>query len=89
LYSNYGITVESKIKIERLWKLLIDACDTEEEKRLWDIYVSVYPYMDKEKFIDFSEFKEKHLKSNYSEKSYEEIEAEMNKVIEVYERQVK
>jgi hypothetical protein len=67
----------------------MDAQDNDEEKRIWQLWASVYPYMSKENFVDYSEFKNKHLRKDYSEKSYEEIEAEMNKVIEAYERQVK
>lgn len=67
--------------------MLIKAFDKKQEKRLWDIWSLKYPHMTHEDFISFEDFKKESLtpKSTITEKSLEEIEEEMNKVITRYE----
>lgn len=71
--------------------LIIYALEKEQEKIAWDLWITLYPKMltGKLEFVSFEEFKNKLYKKNYTNKSYQEIEEEMDKVIKAYERQVK
>jgi hypothetical protein len=40
-------------------KMLAYQIDIQQEKKVWDMWLSVYPNMDKDNFIPFSEYKEK------------------------------
>lgn len=53
------------------------------EKRLWDQYVSIYPYMNEENFISFEEFKDKTVKPVESTRTKEDVLGEVEGIIEM------
>lgn len=59
------------------------------ENTAWELWISKFPLMDKENFISFEDFKNTLFKKKYTNKSYDDIEKEMENVIKAYERQVK
>lgn len=90
LHSSYGITSNTKISLENITKLINEAYEERLDNRAWQVWANLYPNMGNENFISFTEFKKKFYKrGNYTKKSFSDIEKEMNKVIQAYERQVK
>jgi hypothetical protein len=79
--------------LEMTVDLLMHALDKELESAAWDIWISKVPSMSKDNVIDFEPFFEKLKKSSKKqkpvEKTYEEIEIEMEKVVSAYEKKVK
>jgi hypothetical protein len=73
--------------------LLIKASEKETENLVYELWKTLYPKMMTEQieFMEFSTFKEKLLAktTQTSNKSYEEIEMEMEQVLAAYEGQVK
>lgn len=57
----------------------------------WDQWVSIYPNMNEENFIPFGKFKDKQQEPSgiTTDKTLEEIEEEMLKVVAAYENGVK
>lgn len=45
-------------------RLIKKAYEKDLEKRLWEMWLTLYPNMDKKNFIDFEEFKNKIIKPN-------------------------
>lgn len=72
-------------------RLLIKASEKENENFIFDLWKTLYPKMmlGHIDFMDFNTYKEKLMsKKKTSDKSYEEIEKEMDQVIAAFERQV-
>jgi len=63
-------------------KLIRKALEKREEERLWDMWVSVYPNMDKKNFITFSEFYEKQRTQKIvnTQKTKEELLSEVEEI---------
>lgn len=79
---------DTKIKIKNITELLIKAFEKEYEDSLWDTWKLQYPQMDKETFITYADYKKKSIIAQVnkgSQKSYEEIENEMDQVIKAHE----
>jgi hypothetical protein len=74
-------------------RLLIKASEKETENLVYELWKTLYPKMMTQQieFIEFSTFKEKLLTktTQTSNKSYEEIEKEMEQVMAAYEGKVK
>lgn len=62
---------------------LIYAVEQEKEKAAWELWCGMYPFMTKETFIKFEDFKAKLFQRQYryTQKSLEEIEKEMLAVV--------
>ncbi|MGO4887065.1 hypothetical protein ACJ2A9_04845 [Anaerobacillus sp. MEB173] len=79
-----------RLPVGNINKLLVDAHEKDQEKVVWELWLSLYPSMVTQKidFIEFDEFKKKLKQNatNQSNKSSEEIEDEMLKVVALYEK---
>lgn len=53
------------------------------EQRLWNQYVSIYPYMNEENFISFEEFKDKTVKPVEPTRTKEDVLGEVEGIIEM------
>jgi hypothetical protein len=63
--------------------IITHALEKSKEKDLWENYKLQYPQMNKENYFSFTEYKDDqmgHSFKKHSQISYEEIEAEMQKV---------
>jgi len=58
LHSDYGINQNTKMKLNMITKLLIDAQMRSIEEKLWQQWLVKYPTMDKSNFMSFDKFKE-------------------------------
>jgi hypothetical protein len=69
-------------------KLLIEALKKERENDAWDMWLTLYPRMNKENFMSFEDFKKEVIKSavRVSNKTKEEIEEEMLKIVALDKR---
>ena len=66
--------------------LFIYAIEKDKENKLWELWKLQYPQMDKESFITFEEYKNKNIKKQTTQKTYEEIEKEMEEVEKAFGR---
>ena len=66
--------------------LFIYAIEKDKENKLWELWKLQYPQMDKENYISFEEYKNKNIKKQTSNKTYEEIEKEMEEVEKAFGR---
>ena len=57
MYSQYGITTKTNIKIKTILSLLTDAYKKEVEDRLWQQWLVDYSNMDKDHFTSFENYK--------------------------------
>lgn len=89
LHGHYGINGSSKVKVKDINKLLIGAIKKESEDSLWDRWIRLCPYMElgQIKFIAFEDYKKALIESRVkaSEKTSEEIIAELMPVIKAHE----
>ena len=62
---------------------LVYAIEQEKEQAAWELWTNMYPFMTKETFIKFDDFKRKLFQPQYryTKKSLEEIEKEMLAVV--------
>lgn len=51
------------------------------EKRLWDQYVSIYPYMNDDNFISFEDFRSKTVKPVEPSRTKEDVLNEVEDII--------
>lgn len=87
MYSHYGIGSSSKIKLKHITGLLAKAIRRQEESKAWGMWLTLYPAMTKETFINFDDYK-KHLfkpKLEYGKETSQEIVVEMMAVIKQHE----
>lgn len=65
---------------------LVYAIEQEKEQAAWELWTNMYPFMTKETFIKFDDFKRKLFQPQYryTKKSLEEIEKEMLAVVAAY-----
>lgn len=80
MYSNYGITINTRLKIKDIIKLLIKAYEKEQTNNLWDMWLIQFANMDKENYISFEDYKNKLISKNHTQISYKDIEKEMDLV---------
>ena len=66
--------------------LFIYAIEKDKENKLWELWKLQYPQMDEESFITFEEYKNKNIKKQTTQKTYEEIEKEMEEVEKAFGR---
>lgn len=87
LYSHYGVTSSSKIRLKNIMPLLIKAFEKEQEDWAWDMWLTLYPKMTKDTFTSFEDYKKELFKPNvkHTEKTAEEITEEMMAVVSVHE----
>lgn len=89
MHGHYGIGTSSKIRFKDLGKLIIKAIEKEQELKVWDRWIKLYPYMEfgRIKFISFDDYKNELLKPKpkLSEKTSEEIIAEFMPIISAHE----
>jgi len=76
------------MKIRNITKLLIYSIEKERDADIWTMWMSLYPMMATKQieFIQFSKFKDDLITNKYTDVSLEEVEDEMLKVVEQYER---
>ena len=60
--------------------LINKAFEKREERKAWDMWLTLYPNMDKETFMPFSEFHEMLTEKNISMKTKEEILSECEEI---------
>lgn len=80
-----------RVPARKLAKLLRHAVAEEKNQAAWDVWVACYPQMDKENFMSFEEFKKEAYKNapRASDKTLDEIEAEMDAIIRAHESEAK
>jgi len=61
-------------------EIFIHAIEKNVENDLWEMWKLQFPNMDKETFISFEDYKNKLKNKQYTKKSYEAIEKEMEQV---------
>ena len=88
MYSDYGITSITKIKIKNVNKLIIDSYKMKRENIWWDLWRNLYPIMMKKEieYMSFEEYKSGCEGKKYSKKSYKDIQSEMLSVVKNHER---
>ncbi len=64
-------------------KVIAKGREDDFEKRLWDQYVSIYPYMNDDNFISFEEFKNKAVKPVEPARTKEDVLGEVENIIEM------
>lgn len=64
-------------------KVIAKGREKDSEKRLWDQYVSIYPYMNDDNFISFEEFKNKTVKPAEPTRTKEDVLDEVEDIIEM------
>jgi len=74
------------LPIRNITRLLIKAAIKENENKVWDLYVAVYPKMDKETYMTFGEFKRPVIKD---EKTEEEILIDVKDIINTFNGEVR
>jgi len=76
------------MKIRNITKLLIYSIEKERDADIWSMWMSLYPMMATKQieFVQFSKFKNNLIKKKYTDVSLEDVEEEMLKVVEQYER---
>lgn len=87
MYSQYGINRSSEIKLKNITQLIIDSLKKEKENWAWDMWLTLYPNMDKNTFKSFEQYKAELFKpiTKTTEKTSEQIMQEFEKVIEQHE----
>jgi len=85
------MTAIQDLPLSTIHSLIKHSVEKEQEKYIWEMWLARYQWMDKDNFISFNDFKKNLLKPTvqHSNKSLEEIEEEMMKVVKAYEGQVK
>ena len=75
------------MRIKDLIKLLNAAQKKESEDNLWQMWLTLYPRMNKDNFESFEDYKKRALRSvvRATEKTSEEIVAELIPVIKAHE----
>ena len=63
-------------------KYIKKAIEKEQEKSLWEMWLMMFPNMDRKNFISFEEFKEKATQSN-RQKSKEKTDDEMLAMVKI------
>ncbi len=68
--------------------MVLYALELENEQKQWDMWLRLYPFFDEKNFMSFEEFKKVAMqqKLRRTDKTDDEIFAEMQKVIEVTEK---
>ncbi|MBC2721840.1 hypothetical protein [Desulfosporosinus sp.] len=87
MHSHYGIDRSSKVRLKDLVKLLNAAQKKESEDSLWEMWLTLYPKMNKDNFESFEDYKNRAIKSvvRATEKTSEEIISELMPVIAAHE----
>lgn len=60
--------------------LILQAINQREEKKVWEMWISCLPHMEKEKFIPFDEFLDKCRPRQISQRPAEEILKEAEEI---------
>lgn len=72
------------------FELIKKAYEKQAEEKIWQMWVSIYPNMDKEHFISFKDFKdsmtEKTSTPKQKLKTKEEIYAQADKIVAAYNK---
>lgn len=63
---------------------MVEAYESKYEERAWDIYVSIYPNMNKETFIPFEEFYKPSTEVKVENKSEDKILMDVKNIIDNY-----
>jgi hypothetical protein len=56
LHSFYDFQHIKNLRITLITRLLKKAAEKQDEKRIWQMWLSQYPYMTKDTFVPYSEF---------------------------------
>ena len=90
MYSQYGITQSSKIRLKNIIHLLVKALEKESEDKLFCLWNSLYPLMvtGQIAFKSFDDYKAAIVKprTTHTEKTHDEITKEMMQVISRHEK---
>ena len=90
LHSFYSLDFILRVPANKLTSLLIKAKEKEIEQASWELWSNSYPFMACGflPFKSFKDFKKEVIKPQRkcSQKSYKEIEKEMLKVVDAYEK---
>ena len=70
-------------------ELIAYAIEKDLENDLYGAWKLQYPYMNKDNFISFEDYKNKFIAKQTTPISYEDIEKEMLKVVKAHESKVK
>ena len=72
-----------KLPIKNITRLILKANDKQIENSAWELYLTVYPYMNKETFIPFEDFYNPgQIKTE--DKTEEEILSEVKEILDSF-----
>ena len=71
-----------ELPVEEGTELILALLTKERDRRLWDLYASLYPWMDKEHFQTFEQFSDKMTGGNISTTPAHEILERARKIRE-------
>lgn len=79
-----------KQNIKTITRLLIRAFEKDEENKAWDLYLTKFPSMNKDNYINFDDFlKKTKCKQPKEQQTVNEIREEFNKVKNIHQGRVK
>ncbi|WP_106531913.1 hypothetical protein [Planomicrobium soli] len=61
--------------------LYVKAMEKYQDEKLWEMWLSVYPQMDKDSFVSFEQFKLNARKQKHTKRSEEEIIKDSNNIL--------
>lgn len=73
-----------KLPLRNITRLLIKAKEKEDRKEAWDLYVAVYPNMNKETYIPFDEVYQPGKRVKTVEKTEEEILKDVKEILDTF-----
>lgn len=69
-------------------EIISEAMNQEQKQKLWDIYLTKYPYMSPDNFVEFEDFCQMSIgetaKQNISNKSKDEILDEVEDILKMF-----
>ena len=67
-------------------ELYLKATEKYQDERLWDMWLSIYPNMDKESFVSFEQFKLNARKQKITKRTDEEIIQDAENILQSFKK---
>lgn len=71
------------LDVKSVANLIVKAFEKEAEEMIWQKWLTELPYMDKENFVTFETYKDKHFQKQEPHKTDEEILADAENILKI------
>lgn len=84
MHSFYSLDYISRLPIKNVTRLLNKAKEEKEKGLAWDVYLTIYPNMNKETYISFEDFYKPKKKIEIPTKTEAEILTDVKEIINTF-----